>query len=67
LALMTASVPRWFVSDDCVLHFLLDPCFLTRRRDMGQLHDRMAQDLVLHNFSPATRWRALREAVILCR
>jgi hypothetical protein len=32
---------------------------------MGRLHDRMAQDLVLRNFSPATRWRALREAVIL--
>jgi hypothetical protein len=33
---------------------------------MGQLHDRMAQDLVLRNFSPATRWRTLREAIILC-
>ena len=32
---------------------------------MGQLHDRMAQDLVLRNFSPATRWRALREVGIL--
>jgi hypothetical protein len=32
---------------------------------MGQLHDRMAQDLVLRNFSPATRWRDLGEAVIL--
>jgi hypothetical protein len=33
---------------------------------MGHLHDRMAQDLVLRDVSPATRWRALREAVILC-
>jgi hypothetical protein len=33
---------------------------------MGQLHDRMAQDLVVRNFSPATRWRAIRAAVILC-
>jgi hypothetical protein len=33
---------------------------------MGHLYDRMAQDIVLHNFSPATRWRSLREAVILC-
>jgi hypothetical protein len=33
---------------------------------MGQLHDRMAQDLLLRNFSPATRWRVFREAVILC-
>jgi hypothetical protein len=33
---------------------------------MGQRPDRMAQDLVLPNFSPATRWRALREVVILC-
>jgi hypothetical protein len=33
---------------------------------MRQRHDRMAQDFVLRNFSPATRWRALREAVILC-
>ena len=33
---------------------------------MGQLHDRMAQDLVLRNFGPATRWRAFREVVILC-
>jgi hypothetical protein len=33
---------------------------------MRRLHDRMAQDLVMRNFSPAVRWRALREAVILC-
>jgi hypothetical protein len=33
---------------------------------MGQLHDRRAQDLVLRNFSLATRWRGLREVVILC-
>ena len=33
---------------------------------MRQRHDRMAQDFVLRNFSPATRWRALREAAILC-
>jgi hypothetical protein len=33
---------------------------------MGQLHDHMAQDIVLRNFRPATRWRALQEAVILC-
>jgi hypothetical protein len=33
---------------------------------MGQLHNCMAQDLVLRDFSPATRWRVLREAVILC-
>jgi hypothetical protein len=33
---------------------------------MGQLRGRMAQDLVLRNFSRATRWRALREGVILC-
>jgi hypothetical protein len=33
---------------------------------MGQLHAHMAQDLVLRNFSSATRWRGLREAVILC-
>ena len=33
---------------------------------MGQLHDCTAQNLVLRNFSPATRWRALREVVILC-
>jgi hypothetical protein len=32
---------------------------------MGHLHDRMAPDLVLRNFSPATRWRVLREAVIV--
>jgi hypothetical protein len=32
---------------------------------MGRLHDRMAQDLVLRKLSLATRWRALREAVIL--
>ena len=34
---------------------------------MGQLHDHMAQDLVLRNFSPATRWRALPGAGIICR
>jgi hypothetical protein len=34
---------------------------LTRRRDIGQLHDRMAQDLVLRNFSQATRWLGRRE------
>jgi hypothetical protein len=33
---------------------------------MGQRHDRMAQGFVLRNFSPATRWRGCREAVILC-
>jgi hypothetical protein len=33
---------------------------------MGQLHDRMAQHVVVRSFSPATRWRALREVVILC-
>jgi hypothetical protein len=33
---------------------------------MGQLHDRTAQDIVMRNFSPATRWRVIREAVILC-
>jgi hypothetical protein len=33
---------------------------------MGQRHDRMAQDFVLRNFSPATRWRAIPEEVILC-
>jgi hypothetical protein len=55
-----------FSSDDRVLDFLVDPFSLARRRDMGQLHDRMAQDLVLRNFSPTTRWRVFREAVILC-
>jgi hypothetical protein len=33
---------------------------------MGQLHDRIAQDLLLCNLSLATRWRALRGVVILC-
>jgi hypothetical protein len=33
---------------------------------MGHLPDGMDQELVQRNFSPATRWRALREAVILC-
>jgi hypothetical protein len=33
---------------------------------MRQLHDRMAQDIVLRYFSPATRWRAVRKAAILC-
>jgi hypothetical protein len=33
---------------------------------MGQRHDRMALDLVLRNFSPAPRLRALRDMVILC-
>jgi hypothetical protein len=33
---------------------------------MGPLHDRMAQDLVLRNVTPASRWRVFREAVILC-
>jgi hypothetical protein len=32
---------------------------------MRQLHDRMAQDLVPRNISPASRWRVFREAVIL--
>ena len=49
-----------------MLHFLVDPFFLTRRCDTGRLHDRMARDLFLRTFGPATRWRALREAVILC-
>jgi hypothetical protein len=49
-----------------MLDLLVSPFSLTRRRDMGQLLDRMAQDLVLRHFSPATRWRALREAVALC-
>jgi hypothetical protein len=49
-----------------VLDFLVNPFALTRRCDLGQLHDRMAQDLVLRNFSPATCWRVLREVVILC-
>jgi hypothetical protein len=52
-------------SDVCVLHCLVDPFSLTKRRDMGQLHDRMAQDLVLRNFRPASRWRAVREAVMV--
>ena len=30
---------------------------------MGQLHDRMAQDLVLRNFSPCTR----RNYLLYCR
>jgi hypothetical protein len=33
---------------------------------MGQLRDGMAQDLGLRKFSPATRWRGRREAIILC-
>jgi hypothetical protein len=33
---------------------------------MGQPHDRMDQELALRNVSPATRWRAIREAGILC-
>jgi hypothetical protein len=49
-----------------VLAFLLNPVSLTSRHDMEQLHDRMAQDPVLRNFIPATRWRVFREAVILC-
>jgi hypothetical protein len=46
--------------------FLVNPSSLTRRPDMGQLHDQMAQELTLRNFSPAVRWRAHREVVILC-
>jgi hypothetical protein len=38
-----------------MLHFLVDPFFLFRQEQfMGQLHDRMAQDLVLRNLRPAT-------------
>jgi hypothetical protein len=29
---------------------------------MGQLHNRMAQDLVLRSFSPITRWRAEKDS-----
>jgi hypothetical protein len=37
-----------------MLHFLVTP-FLSHREFLrGQLHDRMAQDLVLRNLSPAT-------------
>jgi hypothetical protein len=53
-------------SADRLLHFLVYPFSPTKQCDLGQLHDRPAQDLVLRNFRPATRWRAVREAVILC-
>jgi hypothetical protein len=64
--MMTAFVPLGSSSEDRALDFLVNPFSLTKRPDMGKLRGRMAQDLVLRNFSRATCWRALREVVILC-
>jgi hypothetical protein len=46
-----------------MLDFLVYPFSLTRRSDMGQLRDRMAQDLPQRSYSPATR----RTYLLYCR